>query len=241
MASPDSLHSKSHLSRRRAWLQKAAALGWFGPAGVAGLIQEALAKGDIPTAQGISSLTGEATVNGVAARVGTLVKPGDTIATAKGSSAVIVVGKDAYLLRENTRITFTAGTTPGVADKVLLVTGKVLSVFGKRGDGADGVQIRARNATIGIRGTGCYLEIHEGRTYFCLCYGTAVVDGGNMAHSKTITTTHHESPVWLDERGDVMKVEEAGFVNHNDAELIMLEKLQGREPPFVKMGLTGKY
>ena len=47
--------------------------------------------------------------------------------------------------------------------------------------------------------------------------------------------------MWLDDRGGMMKVEKAGFVNHNDLELIMLEKLNGREPPFVPMGLTGKY
>ncbi len=237
-------NSDSHPARRRAWLKQAAALGLLGPAGISGLIQEALAKGDVPTAQGINSLTGDATVNGVPAKVGTLIKPGDTIATAKGATAVIVVGKDAYLLRADTRITFSASAAaPGVVDNVLLAAGKVLSVFGKRSGGAngDGVQIRARTATIGIRGTGCYLEIHEGRTYFCLCYGSAVIDGGNMAHSKTITTNHHESPVWLDERGDTMKVEDAGFVNHNDEELIMLEKLQGRQPPFVKLGMTGKY
>ena len=47
--------------------------------------------------------------------------------------------------------------------------------------------------------------------------------------------------MWLDERGGIMKVEKAGFVDHNDDELIMLEKLTGREPPFVKLGLTGRY
>ena len=96
-------------------------------------------------------------------------------------------------------------------------------------------------ASIGIRGTGCYIEMLEGRTYFCLCYGTAVVSGGGMAQDKIINTRHHESPVWLDDSGSVMKVEDAGFVNHNDDELILLEKLQGREPPFVKLGLTGRY
>jgi hypothetical protein len=38
-----------------------------------------------------------------------------------------------------------------------------------------------------------------------------------------------------------MKVEAGPFMNHTDDELIMLEKLTGREPPFVAMGLTGKY
>ena len=37
--------------------------------------------------------------------------------------------------------------------------------------------IKPPNATIGIRGTGAYIEVHEGRTYFCLCYGKAEVGG----------------------------------------------------------------
>ena len=43
---------------RRRWLKSAAAPGLLGPAGISGLIQEALAKGDLPITQGIQSLTG---------------------------------------------------------------------------------------------------------------------------------------------------------------------------------------
>lgn len=229
----------SSQSSRRHTLKRLTALGLLGPAGVSGLIQEALAKGDLPAISGINTLSGSATVNGQAAKVGSAVKPGDKVATGKGSLAVVVVGKDAFLMRENTNVIFEQHKTkPGAFESVLIATGKVLSVFDKR---AEGVRIRSANATIGIRGTGCYLEIHEGRTYFCLCYGEASIDGAGMSQSKIIQTTHHESPVWLDDRGGVMKVESAGFVNHNDDELIMLEKLTGREPPFVKLGLTGKY
>jgi len=225
---------------RRTRLKQLAALGLLGPAGISGLIQDALAKGDAPAVPGINALSGSATVNGQAAKVGSAVKPGDKVTTGKGSYAVVLVGKDAFLLRDSTSVIFEQNTEkPGVLASVLLATGKVLSVFDKRTEG--GMKIRASNATIGIRGTGCYLEILDGRTYFCLCYGEAAIDGAGMAQSKIIKTTHHESPVWLDDRGGVMKVENAGFVNHNDDELIMLEKLGGREPPFVKLGLTGKY
>lgn len=225
---------------RRNYLKQLTALGLLGPAGISGLIQDALAKGDLPAISGVNTLTGSVTVNGQAAKVGSAVKPGDKVSTGKGSQAIVVVGKDAYLLRDSTSVIFEQNKQkPGVLENVLIATGKVLSVFDKRVD--ESVTIKASNATIGIRGTGCYIEIHEGRTYFCLCYGEAVIDGGGIAHSKIIRTTHHESPVWLDERGGVMKVENAGFVNHNDGELIMLEKLAGREPPFVKLGLTGKY
>ncbi len=225
---------------RRTYLKQLAALGLLGPAGISGLIQDVLAKGDLPAISGVNTLSGSATVNGQAAKVGTAVKPGDKVTTAKGSYAVIVVGKDAFLLRDNTSVMFEQSKDKaGALESVLIATGKVLSVFNKRAE--KGVGIRAANATIGIRGTGCYIEIHDGRTYFCLCYGEAAIDGAGMAQSKIIKTTHHESPVWLDDRGGMMKVESAGFVNHNDDELIMLEKLGGRVPPFVKMGLTGKY
>jgi hypothetical protein len=227
---------------RRTWLKRITALGLLGPAGISGLIQEAIAKGDIPTISGINTLTGTATVNGKPAQVGTLVKPGDKVATGRASQAVVVVGKDVYMLRENSQVTFEESRDqPGVLENVLIATGKVLSVFEKRGVGSKPVRLSAQSATIGIRGTGCYLEIHPGKTYFCLCYGEAAIDGGGMAQTRTITTTHHESPVWLDESGSIMTVEKASFVNHNDEELIMLEKLAGREPPFVKLGLTGRY
>ena len=197
-------------------------------------------EGDLPAISGINTLSGSATVNGQAVKVGSPVKPGDKVATSKGSTAIVVIGKDAFLLRDSTSVVFEQSKEkPGVLENVLIATGKVLSVFDKRSE--TGVTIKASNATIGIRGTGCYLEIHEGRTYFCLCYGEAAIDGGGMAQTRMIKTSHHESPVWLDERSGIMKVESAGFVNHNDDELIMLERLGGREPPFVKLGLTGKY
>ena len=225
---------------RRARLKQFAALGLLGPAGTVALIQAALARGDVPVVNGINSLTGNATVNGRPAKVGTPLKPGDTVATNKGSSAVLVIGRDGFLMRDSTSVTFEASKSkPGLLGSVLLTTGKILAVFSTRTD--DVLDIKVPNATIGIRGTGCYLECVDARTYFCLCYGTATVDGAGMAQSKILNTTHHESPVWLDERGGVMKVEKADFVNHNDDELIMLEKLNGRVPPFAALGLTGRY
>ena len=230
---------QTKLSRRTTLIQLAA-LGLLGPAGISGYIQEALAKGDAPVLSGIHSLTGSAAINGKDAKVGSAVNPGDRVSTGKDSLAVVVVGKDAYLLRDGTNVAFEQSQSkPGVLESVLISTGKVLSVFAKRSE--NGVRVRAANATIGIRGTGCYIEVQDTRTYFCLCYGEAAIDGAGMAQSKIIKTTHHESPVWLDDRGGVMKVENAGFVNHNDSELIMLEKLCGREPPFVALGLTGRY
>jgi hypothetical protein len=151
------------------------------------------------------------------------------------------VGKDAYLLRDNSTIVLEAfKDKPSVLENVLILTGRVLSVLEKRA-ASERVQYRTPNATIGIRGTGFYIEIHEGRTYFCLCYGEASIDGKGMTSPKIIQTIHHEQPLWLDDRGGTMKAEKGPFMNHADEELIMLEKLVGREPPFVALGLTGRY
>jgi hypothetical protein len=104
------------------------------------------------------------------------------------------------------------------------------------------VSIRASLATIGIRGTGAYLEVEPDGVYFCLCYGEAVVSGPNMA-DKLVKTTHHESPLLLNTHAPAMTAEPGPFRNHTDAELIMLEALVGREPPFMKDGKypAGKY
>ena len=108
-------------NRRRTLMQLAAmgTAGALGPAGLSGFIQDALAKGDLPGVPGVNSLTGSATVNGQPAKVGTPVKPGDKVATGKGSMAVVVVGKDAYLMREGTQVVFEQNNAnPGIVSRV---------------------------------------------------------------------------------------------------------------------------
>lgn len=221
----------AHDPARRAHLQRIAtlsALGLLGPAGISGLIQEALAAGDMPAIPGINRVEGKVLVNGAPAKVGTPVKPGDTVSTGKVSMAVVVMAGDAFLLREDSRITFKG--KGDILDEVVVAAGKLLSVFSKRRTA--GLKVSSMNATIGIRGTGMYMEsVEKGRDYFCLCYGEAVVEGKGMP-PKTIKTTHHESPVWLNEGGGSMKIEPGPFLNHTDAELIVLESLVGRKPAF---------
>lgn len=223
------------MTGRREWMRRLAAGGMLAGGGLLGAISRALANGDLGGKQGVVRLEGTATVAGKAAREGSVVAPGDRVATGPGSHAVIVIGKDAFLLRENTVID-TQGSG-GVLASLVVGTGKILSVFAKKP-----LSIRAANATIGIRGTGCYIEVDPADVYFCLCYGEAVVQGPGMA-DKLVKTTHHESPLLLREGGSVMEAEKAGFRNHTDSELIMLEALVGREPPFMKDGKypAGKY
>ena len=213
--------------RRRTWL-RIMALG-----GAAAVIARALAKGDMPP--GVNQLRGTATVNGAAARVGTPVGLGDRISTGGDSQAVVVVGADAFLMRSNTSIEVKG--REGLLTDMIVATGQVLSVFSKKP-----VAIKAASASIGIRGTGAYIEVDPASVYFCLCYGDALLEGPGMS-AKEVQTTHHESPLLITQAGGIMRADPGPFRNHSDAELIMLEALVGREPPFLKSGVypSGKY
>lgn len=212
-----------------------AAGGALGGGGLSAWMSAALAKGDLGTLQGVNRLDGTASVDGKAARTGTPVGLGQRVATGPDSQAVIVIRDDAFLMRADTVIETRAHE--GILSGLLVTTGKVLSVFARKP-----VNITAAYATIGIRGTGCYLEVLPADVYFCLCYGEAVVEGPGMA-DKFVKTTHHQDPLLLSEANGIMRADPGKFRNHTDAELIMLEALVGREPPFVKNGPypPGKY
>lgn len=216
--------------KRRRFLQHTAAL--LPAAGLSGLIAEALARDDAPPQQGMRKLSGDVRVNGQPAGPGTQVKPGDTVTTGKGGEAIYVIGQDAYLQRESTSTSF-------AKDALRVINGKLLSVFG-RGDKL----IHASTATIGIRGTGCYIEAESTKTYFCLCYGTADVTPLAAPQQKeTITTRHHERPQWIHKDPAMQRsMVAADVINHTDAELEMLEALVGRVPPFMASdGKGGRY
>ena len=215
------------IRNRRAVIRAMLATAALTPGGLSVVISRALAAGDLPDGSGVARLQGTATVNGKPAKVGMPVALGDRIVTGSDSQAVVAVKGDAFLLRSNTIIEIKG------RDKLtdlLVAGGRVLSVFSKKP-----VAIKAATATIGIRGTGAYLEVEPKSVYFCLCYGEAVIDGPRM-QSKTVETKHHESPLVLTEEGGIMRAEPGPFKNHSDEELVMLEALVGREPPFMKGG-----
>jgi hypothetical protein len=211
---------------RRQLLQRLGAAGLLAGSGVMGFLQRALAAGANPVPPGLHKLKGQVTINGQPAREGQLILPGDTVVTGKDGEAIYVIGQDAFLQRGGSTVSF--GKT--VTDFMRVVSGRILSVFGK-GDR----EISFSTATIGIRGTACYIE--EGvksETYFCLCYGEArVVPSAAPEQWETVITTHHDHPLWIgnDMRMPSMMVN-APVINHTDAELTLLENLVGRWPPF---------
>ena len=212
---------------RREWLKRALLGGAVMPL----LLRDALAARK--QHGGLVMIKGKVLINGSAAGTGTPVTPGDSVVTATRGLAVFVVGSDAFLLRENSEL-LTSGSAVLIAS-LRLVTGKLLSVFG-RGQR----RITTPTAAIGIRGTGIYIEAEAARTYVCTCYGTVDLQARNMPQAKeTVSTVHHDAPRYVYAHGDmpIKRIEVAPVINHSDAELIMLEALVGREPPFVGLGI----
>ncbi len=172
----------------------------------------------------VHQLKGNLTVNGEAATAQTHLRSGDRLATGADSHAIVIIGADVHLLRENTQVNFAADAA---RQGMRILTGKLLSVFGK---GAK--QIHTPAATIGIRGTGCYIEASPEMVYFCLCYGGAEVTPLALPEQKQdIYTQHHEHPVEIFTQGRQL-IRPSRMRDHTDAELILLESLVGREPPF---------
>ena len=223
---------------RRRFLKILAAAGLLGPAGISGLVRDAMAKGNAPVTPGLRKVRGEVTVNFALAKEGQLIGPGDTIVTGRDSEAIYVIGQDAFLQRELSTVSFGADAAAGF---MRVVSGKILSVFGK---GAR--SIRVPTASIGIRGTGCYIE-SEGfgataRTYFCLCYGSVdLTPTAAPKESESYSTTHHDRPMYIYNDMNMPKMlVPAGVINHSDSELELLENLVGRSPPSYSQG-AAKY
>ena len=211
---------------RRQWMRMVAALL---AAQMAGL-RDALAAGSVE--KGVHRVRGDVRVNGTPAKEGMDVKAGDVVTTGAGSEVVFVTGKDAFLIRANSRVEAQGALGALILSGLRVVTGAVLSVFSP----GESKTLRTSTATIGIRGTAVYLEAEESRTYVCTCYGEAdIVSTADPSARETVRTTHHEQPRYVMGTGAPQMLMGAPVVNHTDAELTLLESLAGRKPPFLDM------
>ena len=84
----------------------------------------------------------------------------------------------------------------------------------------------------------CYIEDEPGRTYFCLCYGSAeVIPSAAPQERELIHTAHHDHPIYIHADAAMPKsMVPAEVINHADIELTLLENLVGRVPPFQGLG-----
>ncbi len=189
---------------------------------------------------------GRVRVNGQTVYTDTLIPADATIETGSDSELVFAVGPDAFLARENTRLELVprarsagdgeASVAEEVIDDVVsglrAVTGKVISTFGVREAGAS-VTAETPTATVGIRGTGIYLEAARDQAYVCTCYGEARVQPKDQPdRAETIRSTHHEARYIRTEGPSDRRIEKAPSANHTDGEVALLDALLARKPPF---------
>jgi hypothetical protein len=187
--------------------------------GLTAWVHQALAAEPNALRQGMHRIKGEVAVNGVPVKEGALIKRGDVVATGAGAHAVYVLGDNAFLQRADSRVAFGENS---VATFLRVVTGGLLSVFGKGSR-----QLTTPVATIGIRGTGCYIETDAHKSYFCLCFGAVDLQPLN-GQPLSYATTQHEKPLMIENGATKPTM----VMNHTDAEIIMLEALVGRGSPF---------
>lgn len=192
----------------------------------------------LPPGQSIYRLAGDVAINGTPATARTVISAADTIETGRNGVIIFVVGSNSYLLRSNSQLRLGgSGSGDGLVTTGLrLLTGKLLSVFGKA---HRTIRLETLTATIGIRGTGVYVEADPEQTYFCTCYGIADIQASSDPTSiLTVTTTHHESPVYVldNPKAPGRNIRPAPFISHTDQELMLIETLVGRTPPFVFPG-----
>jgi hypothetical protein len=178
----------------------------------------------------IHEIGGEVLVNGRLATKANEIRALDVVRTGSGGHLVMVMGKDAFLIRANSEVEILGKPRAVLLTGLRMLTGALLGVFAKSGSR----QLLTATATAGIRGTGVYVEASPERTYFCTCYGTVEIEDQHRTEKRLVVSSHHSPNIIHAQMTDGKMMQKAEFINHTDDELVMLEKLVGRVPPFVK-------
>ena len=224
-------------SIRRAFLVEMLTLGLFAGFNVVGLVQPGHALGRIPSrlpaGKSIYKLRGQVTVDVQQATIDTFIGPNSLVSTGDKSEIIFVVANDAFLLRSNSELKLSGSGI--LVEGLRILSGKILSVFGKR---SEPHTIETSTATIGIRGTGIYVESDPDFSYVCTCYGrTRISSKRDPGIFEDILTEHHDDPRYILAAGKGNGlITAAPVINHSDKELILIEALVGRTPPFGTQG-----
>jgi uncharacterized protein with beta-barrel porin domain len=174
----------------------------------------------------IHELEGEVFINQRAADLNSSLQAGDRLSVAYGGRLVFGRGEDTYLLQEGSSLEL-ASRDNKVISGLRLLTGGLLSVFGKR---EQLTTIYTRTATIGIRGTGVYLNSQPDNLYFCTCYGKTELHMGR--HHESIEASHHQAFNITGKSANSMRMLATEVTGHTDDDLRLLERYAGRKPAF---------
>lgn len=185
----------------------------------------------LPDDKSIQSLKGEAMINGQRADLGTRIRAGDRVETLERSEIIFAVGGDSFILRSNSSMQID-GDNNFLVQGLRLLSGALLSVFAPRKP-TDAVTLTTPTATIGVRGTGVYLEAEPDLAYACTCYGQVALAASNDPNdNELISTTNHDMPRYITSKPvQGSRIRPAPVINHDDAELKLLEAIVGRKVP----------
>lgn len=223
---------------RREFLVQALTMGAFATTGTLGLLPAAEASlfgrvpKKMPKGKSIFDIKGQVQVNKKPADKNTIIRANDTIQTGDNSQIIFVVGKDAFIMHSNSSMQLNG--TGILLNNLRLFTGRLLSVFGKRSRREGKLMAVTNTATIGIRGTGVYFEAEPDLSYVCTCYGlTTITSKDDPTSTENIASKHHDAPRYITADGAKgRKLRAAPMKNHTDLELMLIEELVGRTPPF---------
>lgn len=186
----------------------------------------------IPEGKSIFKVEGKVYVDAKLANIDTIIKENSVVETrGPDSHIVFIVGKDAHLLRGNSILRL--GKSSKLNEGLQLVTGKLLSAFGKRRDSEREVLHQTTTATIGIRGTAVYTEAESDRTYICTCYGkTRLTANTDPSVYEDVKARYHDKPRYIyAEPQNGQLIAPAPIINHTNDELYLLEACQQRRLP----------
>ncbi|TAH10875.1 MAG: iron dicitrate transport regulator FecR [Curvibacter sp.] len=212
--------------QRRSFLQAAAA--WTSMGGIAAAQAQSRSN--------VVELVGDATVNGRRLLSQQGIQSGDEVVTGPESRLIFVIGNSAFHVRQNSRMTVERGASINAVSLLRLVTGAVVSVWGK----GSSRQIVTPTITAGIRGTGVYTEVFEdqgGRSYFCNCYGTVDMSAGR---DKAVSRADYHQAFWGEvQPKDGRSLTPAKAINHTDEELEYLARLVDQRTAWELLGRKG--
>lgn len=214
--------------QRRSFLQAAAA--WTALGGAATVLAQ--------NRTNVVERKGDALVNGQPLLSDQLIQSGDQVSTGPGSTLIFTIGNSAFHVRQNSNIVVERGSSLNVVSLLRLVTGAVVSAWGKGYDR----RIITPTLTAGIRGTGVYTEVfpeQAGRTYFCNCYG--VVDLSSGRDRDTSVADYHQSFWGEANADDRTSLTPAKAINHTDEEVEFLAALIGERTAWQISGRKGTY
>jgi hypothetical protein len=180
----------------------------------------------------VQELSGTVTLNDYPLTRESGLLPGQTIRTGDDGRVWFTLGSDAFFLRPNSTLRLRASMPrEPVIDFLRLVTGALGGTFAK------GMRrsIVTPTATIGIRGTGVYIEASPVVTYACTCFGSTEVIStptGSMMETVSVSTENHQARVIHRDPVGGMRIARIGLERHTDGEMIRLEALVGRPNPF---------